>query len=57
MTYARRKLGEIACFRNGINYVVGAKGEVAKVVGVGDFQDRTELTHFDSLSEIQLAGR
>lgn len=56
MTYARRKLGEIACFRNGINYVVGAKGEVAKVVGVGDFQDRTELTHFDSLSEIQLGG-
>ena len=56
MTYARRKLGEIAGFRNGINYVVGAKGEFAKVVGVGDFQDRTELTDFDSLCEIQLGG-
>jgi len=30
MTYARRKLGEIACFRNGINYVVGAKEKLQR---------------------------
>lgn len=56
MTFSRTKFGEFAEFRNGINYVVGVKGELAKVVGVGDFQNKTELTNFASLAEVCLSG-
>lgn len=56
MPFARRKFGDFAEFRNGVNYVVGTKGETAKVVGVGDFQEKSELTNFDSLNEISLNG-
>lgn len=56
MTFVRKKFGKFADFRNGINYVDGNKGEVAKVVGVGDFQEKSELTDFDSLKKIRLSG-
>lgn len=54
MNLPQRTFGEIATLRNGVNYVVADKGEVAKVVGVGDFQARTELSIFDGLSEVRL---
>lgn len=54
MSLPQRMFGDIANLRNGVNYVVTDQGYVAKVVGVGDFQDRTELSCFDGLSEIRL---
>ena len=33
-----KTLGEIATFRNGINFTKGSKGETIKIVGVKDFQ-------------------
>lgn len=54
MSLPQRMFGDIANLRNGVNYVVTDQGYVAKVVGVGDFQDRTELSSFDGLSEIRL---
>ena len=54
MSLLQRTFGEISNLRNGVNYVVADQGEVVKVVGVGDFQGRTELSTFDSLSEIRL---
>lgn len=56
MPFVRMKFGAFAEFRNGVNYVVGTNGETAKVVGVGDFQDKSELKNFDSLNEIRLSG-
>lgn len=54
MNLTQRTFGEIADLRNGINYVVADQGAMVKVVGVGDFQRRTEMSNFDSLSEIRL---
>ena len=54
MNLPPRTFGEIAKLRNGVNYVLADQGEVVKVVGVGDFQGRTELSTFDSLSDIRL---
>lgn len=54
MNRPQRTFGEIANLRNGVNYVMADKGEVVRVVGVGDFQGRTELSSFGSLSEIRL---
>lgn len=49
-----RTFGDIAEFRNGVNFLVDDQGEVAKIIGVGDFKDRTEISAFDQLSEIRL---
>lgn len=50
----KKELGEFSNFRNGVNFVAEDQGVVAKVVGVGDFQGRTEISTYESLSEIQL---
>jgi type I restriction enzyme, S subunit len=34
-----KKLGDIATFRNGLNFTKSSKGESIKIVGVKDFQD------------------
>ena len=54
MNLFQRTFGEIANLRNGVNYIVADQGALVKVVGVGDFQDRTELSSFDILSQIRL---
>jgi type I restriction enzyme S subunit len=48
--------GEISELRNGVNFVVADQGVTTRVVGVGDFQARSEISEYDDLSEIQLKG-
>src|SRR5262245_18010950 len=40
--WARKRLGELAEFRNGVNYNKNSFGVGVKVVGVSDFQDYTK---------------
>lgn len=54
MTFPQKHFGDIASLRNGVNYVSADNGDAVRVVGVGDFRGRTELTSFDDLSEIRL---
>lgn len=49
------KLGELADFRNGVNYNKSSFGEGIKVVGVKDFQDYTK-PKFATLEEINPEG-
>ena len=42
-----RRLGEIASFRNGINFTQGSKGKVVKIIGVRDFQNRFSVPKED----------
>ncbi|WKL58000.1 restriction endonuclease subunit S [Asticcacaulis sp. ZE23SCel15] len=51
----RLKLGDIASFRNGLNFSQSSKGQVVKIVGVGDFKDNFYVP-VDDLSEITLDG-
>lgn len=39
--WKRRRLGDLAEFRNGLNYVSGTKGHPVKIIGVADFQQHT----------------
>jgi type I restriction enzyme S subunit len=48
--------GSIAEFRNGINYVAADIGDVVKVIGVGDFRDRSRLDKFSDLSTVMING-
>lgn len=56
MSISRKTFGEFAEFRNGVNYVAGDRGETVKVVGVGDFQNKSELSSFDNLAQVTLRG-
>ncbi|MCB8978703.1 MAG: restriction endonuclease subunit S [Ardenticatenaceae bacterium] len=49
------KLGNVAEFRNGINYSKDNAGIGIKVIGVGDFQNYT-FPRFDTLSQINPEG-
>jgi len=42
VTWSKRRLGELAEFRNGVNYNKNSFGKGVKVVGVKDFQDYTK---------------
>jgi len=50
--WEERTLGEIATFRNGMNYTKGSKGETIKIVGVKDFQNNfwAPLEHLSSVT-------
>lgn len=48
-------LGEFAQFRNGLNFVKSDKGDIVKVVGVGDFRSDFSVTE-DRLDSVQIAG-
>jgi type I restriction enzyme, S subunit len=48
--------GSIAEFRNGINYVAADAGDTVKVVGVGDFRDRSRLSQFGDLATVTIGG-
>ncbi|MEN9440637.1 MAG: hypothetical protein RLZ33_713 [Bacteroidota bacterium] len=49
------QLGELASFRNGMNFSKNGKGEKIKIVGVRDFQNGFYVPN-DSLSEVILDG-
>lgn len=49
------KFGELADFRNGINYLESDKGHLVKVIGVADFQDRS-IASYDSLESVELSN-
>jgi type I restriction enzyme S subunit len=53
--WPKKKLSELAEFRNGINYNKSSFGEGIKVVGVSDFQDYTK-PRYSELEEINPAG-
>ena len=46
--------GEIASFKNGLNYHPMENGLKIKCIGVGDFQDRKELREFVSVKELSI---
>jgi type I restriction enzyme S subunit len=50
-----KQLGELASFRNGVNYNKESFGEGIKVVGVSDFQDYTK-PRYEDLDEINPEG-
>lgn len=49
-------LGDVADFRNGLNYTRTADGREVKIVGVSDFKNRTQLDNTDELDVIRLPG-
>src|SRR5258708_375304 len=49
------RLGDVAEFRNGVNYSKANFGKGVKVIGVSDFQDNVKAS-FDELEEINPAG-
>lgn len=53
--WEKRTLGEIAIFRNGINFTKGSKGEEIKIVGVRDFQNSFWVS-FESLDSVIIDG-
>ncbi|MFS0514831.1 restriction endonuclease subunit S [Nostoc sp. UIC 10607] len=55
MNWQTIPLGELAEFRNGINYDKSSFGQGLKVIGVADFQDYTK-PHYESLEEINPEG-
>lgn len=50
-------LGEIATFRNGLNFTKSDAGETVKIVGVADFKGRSKLENFDKLESIKVASK
>lgn len=54
--WIRHSLGEIATFRNGLNFTRSDAGDVIKIVGVSDFKDRSQLETTDQLASVQIAG-
>lgn len=51
-----KTLGEIATFRNGMNFTKASKGEVIKIVGVRDFQ-KSFWVPFESLESVTIDGK
>lgn len=51
------QLSELMTFRNGLNYTQTDAGEEIKVVGVADFQARSEIEDTGSLRRIKVNGR
>lgn len=51
-----KSLGDIATFRNGINFTKGSKGELIKIVGVKDFQ-KSFWVPFQALESVTIDGK
>jgi type I restriction enzyme S subunit len=51
-----KTLGEIATFRNGMNFTKGSRGEVIKLVGVRDFQ-KSFWVPFEFLESVTIDGK
>lgn len=54
--WTQYSLGDIASFRNGLNYTRADSGETIKIVGVADFKDRAQLDSTDQLATVRIAG-
>jgi type I restriction enzyme, S subunit len=52
--WTHRRLGEIASFKNGLNFTRSDHGESIKIVGVSDFKDRSQLDGIEELATIQV---
>jgi type I restriction enzyme, S subunit len=55
VNWPTKRLGDLAEFRNGVNYNKNSFGEGVKVVGVSDFQDYTK-PKYDELEQINPEG-
>ena len=53
--WVEKKLGDIATFRNGLNFTKNSKGESIKIVGVKDFQNNFWI-HEEQLDSVTLDG-
>jgi type I restriction enzyme S subunit len=49
------KLGDVATFRNGVNYTKESRGSGCTIIGIPDFQDRF-TPDYDSLGQIDPSG-
>ena len=47
-----KKLGDIAFFKNGLNFHPAEKGNKIKCIGVRDFQNKKEIRDFKDISEL-----
>lgn len=54
--WEEKKLGELATFRNGMNFTRTGKGDVIQIVGVKDFQ-KSFWVPFDTLETVTLDGK
>lgn len=50
------RLGEIASFKNGLNFTRSDAGEAIKIVGVSDFKNRAQLDGTERLATVQVTG-
>ena len=53
--WAAQPLGELAAFRNGINYTKGSKGECIRILGVKDFRNSFDAP-VDNLDTVVING-
>jgi type I restriction enzyme S subunit len=49
-----KKLGEVASFKNGLNYHPKDDGFQIKCIGVGDFQNKKEIRDFSSINDYSI---
>lgn len=49
------RFGDVAEFRNGLNFIRSDRGAIVKVIGVGDFQNRFR-TSYEALEDVQIRG-
>ena len=54
--WKKGRFGELATFRNGLNFVLSDSGDVVSVVGVKDFQ-RNFSIGYENLEKVRIAGR
>ncbi|MCJ2030379.1 restriction endonuclease subunit S [Methylobacterium sp. J-043] len=54
--WIEKKLGEVAAFKNGLNFTKSSKGEIIKIVGVKDFQ-RNFYVPTGQLETVQIDGK
>ena len=52
--WRNERFGNIATFRNGLNFTRGDTGEAVKIVGVKDFKDlKSEIGYYDGIMCLQ----
>ncbi len=54
-SWEEKKLGDIADFKNGLNFTRQSKGQTLRIVGVGDFLDRS-IVPIDTLQSVTIDG-
>lgn len=51
------RLGDVATFKNGLNFTASDAGEAIKIVGVSDFKRHTQLADTDGLATVRVSKR